>query len=125
MCFNIKAHLVLAYRRKAITKETMEDLEQHVRRVCELSDVSVLEFSGEPDHTHILLELHPNIMLSKRVNSIKTVSSRMIRKDHWEHIKKMLWKDHFWSRSYCLLSVGDDASAEVIKQYIQNQAKPS
>src|SRR5690625_7395577 len=81
----------------------MDDLEKHVRRVCDLSDVNVLEFSGEPDHVHILLELHPNIMPSKLVNSIKTVSSRMIRKDHWEHIKKMLWKDRFWSRSYCLI----------------------
>ena len=125
--FNIKVHLVLvvAYRRKVITKAIMEDLEQHVRRVCGLSDVSVLEFSGEPDHIHILLELHPNVMPSKLVNSIKTVSSRMIRKDHWEHIKKMLWKDRFWSRSYCLISVGDGANTEVIKQYIQNQTRPS
>src|SRR5690625_4747060 len=81
--FNIKAHLVLvvAYRRKVITKEIMHDLEKHVRRVCDLSDVNVLEFSGEPDHIHILLELHPNIMPSRLVNSIKTVSSRMIRKE--------------------------------------------
>src|SRR5690625_7503259 len=65
--FNIKAHLVLvvAYRRKVITKEIMDDLEKHVRRVCDLSDVNVLEFSGEPDHVHILLELHPNIMRSE------------------------------------------------------------
>ncbi len=52
--FNIKAHLVLvvAYRRKVITKAIMEDLEQHVRRVW-LSDVSVLEASGEPDHPYL------------------------------------------------------------------------
>jgi putative transposase len=125
--FNIKADLVLvvAYRRKVITTAIMEDLEQHIRRVCELSDVNVLEFSGEPDHIHVLLELHPNIMPSKLVNSIKTVSSRMIRKHHWDHVKKMLWEDRFWSRSYCLISVGDGASTEVIKQYIQNQARPS
>ncbi|MCD8513736.1 MAG: transposase, partial [Nitrincola sp.] len=46
-------------------------------------------------------------------------------KDHWDHVKKMLWKDRFWSRSYCLISVGDGASTEVIKQYIQNQERPS
>ena len=123
--YSIKAHLVLvvAYRRKIITNNIMADLEQHVRRVCEMSDVSVLEFSGEPDHIHILLEMHPNIMPAKLVNSIKTVSSRMIRKDHWNHLKK--WKDRFWSRSYCFISAGNGTSTEVIKQYIQNQTKPS
>lgn len=125
--FNIKVHLVLvtAYRRKVITKPIREDLERHIRRVCEMSDVRVLEFSGEPDHIHALLELHPNIMPSKLINSIKTVSSRMVRKDHWPQIKKMLWKDRFWSRSYCLISVGDGARTEVIKRYIQGQARPT
>lgn len=92
---------------------------------CKLSDVNVLEFSGEPDHVHILLELHPTVMPAKLVTSIKTVSSRMIRKDHWEYVKKMLWKDRFWSRRYCLISVGDGATTEVIKQCIQNPSRLS
>jgi len=117
--------LVTAYRRKVISQAIMQDLEKHVRRICEMSDVRVLEFSGESDHVHALLELHPNIQPSKLINSIKTVSSRMIRKDHWPQVQKMLWKDRFWSRSYCLISVGDGATTEVIKQYIQAQERPS
>lgn len=125
--FNIKAHLVLvvAYRRKVITGNILRDLEIHVRRVCEMSDVDVIEFSGEADHIHVLLEMHPNIQPSKLINSIKTVSSRLIRKDHSDEISSMLWKDRFWSRSYCLISVGDGATTEIIKQYIQNQERPS
>ncbi|CAM4282415.1 IS200/IS605 family transposase [Vreelandella rituensis] len=125
--FNLKRHLVLvtAYRQEVITSAIMEDLEIHIRRVCEMSDVGVLEFSGETDHVHVLLELHPSVMPDKRVNSIKTVTSRRIRKDHWETIKTQLWGERFWSRSYCMLSVSDGANTEIIKRYIQNQARPS
>lgn len=125
--FNIKVHLVLvtAYRRKVITEQILNALEEHVRRVCAKSDVDVLEFSGEGDHIRALLEFHPNVMPSKLVNSIKTVSSRMVRKDHWETVKSQLWGDRFWSRSYCLISVGDGATTEIIKKYIQNQERPS
>ncbi|WP_415843740.1 transposase, partial [Vreelandella rituensis] len=36
-----------------------------------------------------------------------------------------LWGERFWSRSYCMLSVGDGANTEIIKRYIQNQTRPS
>lgn len=125
--FNIKCHLVLvtAYRRKVINSTILTDLEKYIRKVCDMSDVNMLEFSGESDHIHLLLELHPNIQPAKLINSIKTVSSRLVRKHHWEHIKQMLWKDRFWSRSYCLISVGDGATTEIIKNYIQKQERPS
>jgi len=125
--FNINMHLVLvtAYRRDVIHSDMLRDLETHICRVCEMADVTVLEFSGEADHVHLLLELHPNIQPSRLVNSIKTVSSRMMRKDHWESVKQKLWGDRFWSRSYCLISVGDGATTEIIKKYIQQQERPA
>lgn len=125
--FNLKAHLVLvtAYRRRVIDAEILQDIEEHVRRVCQMSDVQLLEFSGEPDHVHLLIELHPSIEPAKLINSIKTVSSRMVRKKFGEQLRKQLWKDRFWSRSYCLISVGDGATTDIIKQYIQAQNKPS
>lgn len=121
--FSIKAHLVLvtAYRRKVITEAILVDLETHIRRVCEQADVGVIEFNGEADHVHVLIELHPSIEPAKLINSLKTVSSRLIRKDHWETVKKQLWGERFWSRSYCLISVGDGATTEIIKAYIEKQ----
>lgn len=125
--FSIKAHLVLvtAYRRKVITEAILVDLETHIRRVCAQADVGVIEFNGEADHVHVLIELHPSIEPAKLINSLKTVSSRLIRKDHWEAIKKQLWGERFWSRSYCLISVGDGATTEIIKAYIEKQDRPT
>jgi len=90
--FSIKAHLVLvtAYRRNVITKTILSDLEDHTRRVFCLSNVEVIEFNGEADQVNILLNMKPNITPAKLVNSIKTVTSRWVRRDHWPHVKKQL-----------------------------------
>lgn len=82
--YNLKYHLVLVtkYRRKCFTKDILNRLQQIISGQCEKWDVRLLEFGGEADHIHLLLDMHANIMPSKFVNSIKTVSSRVIRKEY-------------------------------------------
>jgi putative transposase len=58
---------------------------------------------------------------SKFINAYKSASSRLIKKEFPE-IKKYLWKESFWSRSYCLLTTGG-APIEIIKQYIESQGE--
>ena len=55
------------------------------------------------------------------MNTLKTVSSRLIRKNHSEYLKKYYWKPVFWSRSYCILTTGG-ATIEIIEKYIKSQA---
>ena len=123
--YNIKYHLVLVTkdRRKCFTKEMLNQLEQIFHDLCEKWEVDLLEFRGEDDHVHLMLELHPNIMPSKLVNNLKTVSSRLIRKHYAAHLKKFYWKPVLWSRAYCLISA-DGAPLEVLRDYIQNQDQP-
>jgi len=122
--YDLKYHLVLVtkYRRKCINKVILERLEQHFNRLLEAWDCSLLEFNGEADHIHILMALNPKAQPSKLINNLKTVSSRLIRKEFAEHIQKYYWKPIFWSRTYCLLTVGG-APLSVLKQYIENQAE--
>ena len=83
----------------------------------------LLEFNGEADYVHLLISANPKAQPSKLVNNLKTVSSRLIRKDFPEHLAKMYQdKPIFWSRSYCLISCGG-APIAVLKQYIQQQEK--
>jgi putative transposase len=70
-----------------------------------------------------LLNAHPSLDLSKLINSLKTVSSRLLRKEFAKHLAKYYWKPVFWTRAYCLLTCGG-APLEVIKQYIEQQEKP-
>nr|WP_281815010.1 IS200/IS605 family transposase [Vallitalea longa] len=59
--------------------------------------------------------------LAKLVNTLKTVSSRLIRKKHSEYLKEYYCKPVFWSRSYCILTTGG-ATIEMIEKYIRPQA---
>ena len=125
--FNLKIHLivVVAYRRKVISSLIMQTLRETITEVCESFSVNVLEFSGDMDHVHLLLEIVPTIRISDLVRTIKSVTSRRVREKHWYEIKSKLWGKRFWTRSYCVLSVGDGANTETIKKYIQNQCSPS
>ncbi|WP_456488873.1 IS200/IS605 family transposase [Caminibacter pacificus] len=124
--YDLKYHLVLVtkYRKKCITKDMLNKLEEIIRDICNRWDVEVLEFSGEEDHIHILISAHPSMELSKFINNLKTVSSRLIRKEFKEHLSKFYWKPYFWTRAYFIATTGG-APLEVIKQYIQSQERPN
>lgn len=125
--FNIKLHVVfvVAYRRKAITPRILTELESIFREICCENAVDLIEFSGESDHVHLLISIRPNITISSLIRSLKSISSLKIRQRYWNSIKQKLWGQRFWTRSYCAISVGDGATTEIIKRYIQNQTKPS
>ena len=121
--YSINFHLVLVtkYRKRCITKPILEELENIFKRLCERWGCELFEFNGEPDHVHMLLGLTPRIQPSIFVNNLKTVSSRLIRRDFKEHLAKHYFKRVFWSRIYCLISCGG-APLSVLKAYIENQS---
>ena len=123
--YNLKYHLVLVtkYRRKCFTQEILDRCECICHEQTEKWGVQCLEFGGETDHVHLLLEMHPNITPSKFINSLKTVTSRLLRKEFQAHFAKYYWKPVLWTRAYCLISAGG-APLAVLKKYIQNQEKP-
>ena len=120
--YNIHYHLVLItkYRRRCITPEMALYLEAQYKRLLESWDCELLECSGEPDHLHLLISANPKIQPSKMVNSLKTATSRLVRKQFAEHIKHFYWKPVFYSRSYCLVSCGG-APLKIIRQYLEQQ----
>ena len=122
--YKLNYHLVLVtkYRRKCINADLMRRLKEILNELCKKWDSKLIEFNGESDHIHLLIELNPKIAPSVFVNNLKTVSSRLIRRDFLPHLRKLYWKDPvFWSRSYCILTCGG-APLSVIKQYIEQQA---
>ena len=124
--YRLQYHLVMVtkYRRKCITKPMLSRLDEIARATTEKWEGEVLEFNGEPDHVHLLLELTPRTAPSAFVNNLKTVTSRLIRKEYGEHLQRYYWrKPVFWSRSYCIITVGG-APLSVLKQYIEQQEPP-
>jgi putative transposase len=120
---NLQVHLVCVtkYRRKVFTAESLTLIEQSFREVAKQMCFQVLAFNGESDHVHCLLEYPPKLSISQMVNSLKGVSSRRYGQ---AGLPKPYGKATLWSPSYFATSVGG-APLEVLKQYIDNQEKPS
>ena len=98
-------------------------LENYFTRVCSDFESDLIEFDGEKDHVHLLINYPPKISVSKLVNSLKGVSSRLLRKNHGPYIQQFLWKNALWSPSYFAASCGG-APIDVIKRYIEQQHTP-
>lgn len=123
--YKLKYHLVLVtkYRKKCFTNEILIRLEEICKDLSGKWDITIDEFNGEEDHIHLLIDMHPNVMPSKYINNLKTVSSRLIRKEFSHHLKQYYWKPVLWTRAYCLITAGG-APLDVLKQYIEKQNRP-
>ena len=119
--FSLYYHLVLVtkYRRKVIDDEISEYAKQTFVRIAESYHITLIEWNHDEDHIHIKFKSHPKTELTKFINAYKSASSRLIKRD-FPTVKEHLWKEMFWSKSFCLLTTGG-VPIEVIKQYIQSQ----
>jgi putative transposase len=121
--FLLYYHLVLVvkYRRKAIDDTISDYAKEMFVKLGDKYNISLVEWNHDVDHVHILFkaQAHPNSELSKFMNTYKSASSRLIKKD-FPQVRKKLWKEMFWSRSFCLLTTSG-SSINVVKKYIENQ----
>ncbi|NER52943.1 MAG: IS200/IS605 family transposase [Symploca sp. SIO1A3] len=121
----IKVHVVFVskYRYPVITEAIEADIKVLAESVCQKSDC-ILEDAkadlGARDHIHLLIDLAPKVSVSRLCNTIKTVTSREIRKRYAEELKPYYWKPVFWKRGFSAISCGG-ATLSVLKQYIENQ----
>jgi len=122
--FTLHVHLVFVtkYRKKVFNKTALNILHIIFTSVCDDMNAKLIEINGENDHIHLLIEYPPKLAISNLVNSLKGVSSRLLRK-HLPAINKYYWKGVLWSPSYFASSCGG-APIEIIKEYIQKQASP-
>lgn len=122
--FMMHVHLVFVtkYRKKVFTTDMLNATGEIFADVCNDFEAKLVEFEGEKDHVHLLVEYPPKVSVSKLVNSLKGVSSRLLRK-HFPDMEKNYYKGVLWSPSYFAGSCGG-APLEVINQYIEQQDRP-
>lgn len=92
-------------------------------RVLEANQSTLKECNGEPDHLHLLLDIHPNNNISDLIGSLKSASSRVLRRKYPSEIGRFYWgkSAKLWHDSKCIVSCGG-ASLETVKRYIQDQS---
>lgn len=122
--FQLHVHLVFVtkYRRRVFTKVILEDMKEIFEKVCGDFESRLVEFDGEENHVHLLVNFSPKISISRMVNSLKGVSSRRLRQKH-PSLESHYWQGVLWSPSYFASSCGG-APISIIRQYIENQQTP-
>ena len=111
--------LVVKYRRKVINNHISDRAKEIFEYISPNYNITLEEWNHDSDHIHILFKAHPKTPISKFINAYKSASSRLIKKEFPE-IKSKLWKENFWSQSFCLLTTGG-SPLEVVKKYIESQ----
>lgn len=124
---SIQIHMVFVtkYRHPVLTEQIESDIIQLCRSICEKNRSYLVEAKADlelKDHIHLLLDLAPDVAISTIANTMKTVTSREVRRRYAEQLKPYYWKPVFWKRGYCAVS-GGGATLDVIKSYIQSQGK--
>ena len=113
--------LVVKYRRNVFNDDMSDYARDIFAKIAPDYNITLLEWNHDGDHVHVMFKAQPNSELSKFINAYKSASSRLIKKE-FPAVKKKLWKQHFWSQSFCLLTAGG-APIEVIKEYIESQGE--
>lgn len=113
--------LVVKYRREVFDNSISKRAKEIFEYIAPNYNITLQEWNHDKDYVHILFKAHPKTEISKFINAYKSASSRLLKKE-FPQIRKRLWKEKFWSQSFCLLTTGE-APIEIIKKYIESQGE--
>lgn len=123
--YTLTVHIVFVtkYRRRVISVAILERLKEIFQETCDKWECHLVEFNGEADHVHLLINFLPQVQLSKLIANLKTVSSRLLRKEFSAELERVYSKPVFWSGSYFVASCGG-VTIEALRKYVERQASP-
>jgi len=114
---------VTKYRRGVLDDATLTRCAEVMRQVCADFGADPVEFNGEHDHVHLLVEYPPKVAVSTLVNSLKGVSSRRLRQDFTGRVNRATMHGRFWSPSHFAASCGGPPLS-IIRQHVEQQRRP-
>ena len=114
-------HLVWTpkYRYRILQGEIKEFVEKKIRVVCEWKHVEVLEMTIMSDHVHMVAIIPPKLAISELMGILKGKTAIAVFQQRKSLRTKPYWGNHFWSRGYCVTTVGIDE--EKIRRYVKYQ----
>ena len=113
--------MVVKYRRKVIDDQISDRAKEIFEYIAPNYGIVLEEWNHDVDHVHVMFRAQPKTEISKFINAYKSASSRLIKKES-PKIREKLWKEAFWSQSFCLVTAGG-APLDVIRQYIESQSR--
>jgi putative transposase len=107
------------YRFRIIAGEIANEVENCIRAFSEQAKGEIIELNVQIDHVHLLAMVPPKISISEYIGIIKGRTAIRVLNKFRQLKQKPYWGNHFWSRGYCVDTVGLDA--EMIRKYIKYQ----
>jgi putative transposase len=118
---DLKVHLVWIpkYRKRVLTGQVAIRARDIIRQISLEHEIEIISGKVSSDHVHLFVSYHPTQDVSKIMQWLKGISSRILLSE-FPHLKKQFWGKHFWARGYLAVSSGN-ITDEMIQQYIQEQ----
>jgi putative transposase len=114
-------HLVWTpkYRYRILQGNIKEYVEKKIRSICEWKKIEILEMTIMPDHVHMVAIIPPKLAVSEVMGILKGKTAIAVFQQAKNLRTKPYWGNHFWSRGYCVTTVGMDE--EKIRRYVKYQ----
>ena len=117
--WDCKYHIVIIpkFRKRVLYGRFRKRVGEVVRELCRQRGIEVVEGHLMPDHIHMCLSIPPKYSVAFAIGFIKGKSAVRIHRQILGN--KRVTGLHFWSRGYCVSTVGLDE--ETIRKYIREQ----
>jgi putative transposase len=118
---DLKVHLVWIpkYRKRLLTGQVALRVRDLLRQIALEHELEIITGKVASDHVHMFIQYKPHQDISKIVQWLKGISSRL-RLQEFPHLRKQFWGRHFWARGSLAVSSGN-LTDEMIQQYIESQ----
>jgi putative transposase len=115
-----KYHVVIVpkYRKKVMYGKLRHQIGEVFRQLCRQKEIELLEGHAMVDHVHLLLSVPPRYSIAMTIGYLKGKSAIRIHRDY-SKVRGTLFGRSFWSRGYCVSTVGFDE--ESVRRYIEEQ----
>lgn len=107
------------YRKRVLKGKIAKRIEELLFECADFNRWKIEELNIQLDHVHVLVQMRPEISVSKMVQFFKGMSSKVIREEFPE-LKEFLWGKSFWADGYFAETSGQVNESQ-IREYIRNQ----
>ena len=116
------------YRYRVLHGEIAKEVENLIRAFSHQMKCEIIELNVQIDHVHLLVMIppkiscsvaNPHLQISNYMGAIKGRTAIRILNRFKRLKQKPYWGNHFWSRGYCVDTVGLDG--EMIRKYVKYQ----
>src|SRR3989344_2291236 len=118
---DLKVHLIWIpkYRKPVLTGQVAIRVRDIIRQIAMEHERDIISGKVAKDHVHIFISYRQQYDVSKLVQYLKGISSRVLLQE-FAHLKRMFWGKHLWARGYMAVSSGN-ITDEMIQEYIKEQ----